>query len=420
MIPRAYQEELSDLGAKILKEHMIVYLAWEERTGKSLTGIRIAEKVAVSNVLIITKKNPKEDWLDLVEIDYKSTRNITVTTYGQAKKLNPKDYDLIILDEAHNYISSYPKPSTTWKQIQKLCKDKPIIYMSATPHAQGYSLLYHQFALSTWSPWWKESNFYNWHKHYGIPYQIEVHGKDVNKYDKVNEELVKTCIDHLFITKTRKELGFPYEPKDKLHWIELKPKTKERYNTLLTDKVLTDVPQMIIADSVMKLRTSLHMLEGGVMKVTLNKPPENTPIKVVLEKIKDATLYHCYYLLSNREKIDYIKETWGDTKELVIMYNFIPEGIKLRKAFKKAKVLQATSYAEGIDLTHIKHLVIYSQDYSTARHTQRRARQAGMSRDLGIDVNFLLVKKAVSNQVYTIVGKNKLNYVDSRFTKEKI
>jgi hypothetical protein len=422
MIPREYQTEISEQGLGILRENAMVYLAMEERTGKSLIGVMIVEAANVKKALIITKKKASEDWVNLVTADYDVIKEYAVITYGSIHKVNPDDYDIIILDEAHNYVSCYPKPSSTWDKVVKVTKGKPIIYMSATPHAQGFQMLYHQFALSTWSPWWKYSNFYNWHRTYGIPYTIQVHGKDCNKYDRCNEKLVRACVDHLFITKTRAELNFPFEPKDKLHWVELSEDTKLAYNTLLTDKVLTSTPQMIMADTEMKLRTSLHMMEGGVMKSTLPVKPSPHPelVKVTTETIEKQKLYHAYYNLPNTEKVDYIKATWGDTEDMVIMYNFIPEGIKLRKAFKHAKIAQATSFAEGVDFTHIKHLIVYSQDYSTARHTQRRARQAGFVRGSDIIVNYLLTKKGISHQVYKTVAVNKLNYVDSRFTKEKL
>jgi len=88
--------------------------------------------------------------------------------------------------------------------------------------------------------------------------------------------------------------------------------------------------------------------------------------------------------------------------------------------FKKATILQGTSNAEGIDLTHKETIIIYSQDFSTARHSQRRARQATMHRDKPIIVHFLLVKKATSAQVYKSVSINKQNFVDSVFDRIKL
>ena len=67
-----------------------------------------------------------------------------------------------------------------------------------------------------------------------------------------------------------------------------------------------------------------------------------------------------------------------------------------------------------------KYLVIYSQNWSTAQHTQRRARQANKMRKEPIVVHFLLAKKAISDQVYKMVAINKKNFVDSVFKRTKV
>jgi hypothetical protein len=166
---------------------------------------------------------------------------------------------------------------------------------------------------------------------------------------------------------------------------------------LLEDNIIELQAGLLIADTTSKLRYALHMLEGGTAKI------DGRPV-----------------ILANREKVDYILEHFGDIEDVVIMYNYIGEGIKLREIFKRAKILQATSYAEGIDLSMHKHLIIYSQDFSTAKHTQRRARQANQLRAEPIIVHYLLVKKAISAQCYTTVSLNKRNYVDSVFTRGKL
>jgi len=136
------------------------------------------------------------------------------------------------------------------------------------------------------------------------------------------------------------------------------------------------------------------MLEGGTLKINDD-----------------------YITLGNIEKVDYILTKWGDTKDIVIMYNYIEEEFKLKRYFKHARILQSTSYAEGVDLSMYKHLVVYSKDFSTARYTQRRARQANIERKDPINVHYLLVKNAVSHKAYKTVSVNKKNYVDTVFER---
>lgn len=397
MKPRDTQITMAEQGFGVLKEHAIVYLAAEERTGKTITSLLIAEKcLPVNSVLILTKKKAIDDWMKTLKAVTFLTKDYAVNNYHQAKH-EVACYDLIILDEAHNYISAAPKPSAIWKEVKKLTKEIPLIYISATPHAQGRQQLYHQFALSDWSPWAKFKTFYKWFKTYGIPTSIWISGQQRPVYTNTQAQMIIEDTEHLFVTKTRKDLGFAHEPTDKLHYIELDQSTKDLYNVLVKDRLVPIKDKMLVADTPMKLRTSLHMLEGGVAK------------------IEDD-----HITLANQEKINYIKSTWGDTNNIAIFYQYIEEGNKLRKHFRYAKILQGTSYAEGIDLSDIKHLVIYSQDFSTARHTQRRARQANFNRDQEIIVNFLLCENAISEQVYNIVSVNKQNFVDSVFNKVTI
>lgn len=418
-VPRDYQAQLALKGYQILKEHLIVYYAMEERTGKSLTAILTAELCnGVHSIGIITtakalghassRTRKAEGWKELLE-NYQTPLDIQLVTFGTAHKLNA--VDLIIIDEAHKNISAVPKPSTTQKKLRKLCKRLPLIYLSATPHAQGHQQLFHQFQLSTWSPWRKYINFYDWFKDYGVPQTQWVGGRESNIYTKTRTDKIIADTDHLFITKTRKELDFDYEPKDKVHYIALDESTKELYNRLLKDRcyIFTEDHAEIssfksrgdtfpfLADSPSKLRSALHMIEGGVIKAGPN-----------------------YITLPNSEKIEFILSEWGDNPSLAIFYNYKEEKNKLESVFKKARVLQATSYAEGVDLTDYDTLVVYSQDTSTARHTQRRARQASKHRDKEIIVHFLLVENAVSEQIYETVSINKQNFVDSRFEEKEL
>lgn len=411
MTPWPSQIEGAKKGYALLKKYAIVYFAWEERTGKSLSALLIAEEAIVIKVLIVTKKGkPYDGWQKLLDTYKPLNKLYTLTTYHQLHKLTDRDQDLIILDEAHNYISAFPKPSKIWGIVRRVTINKPIIYLSATPHAQTPAQLYHQFALSDWSPWYLYTNYKQWHSTYGIEYSKYFNGRNIPMWDRVKDTLVLNKVKHLFISQTRQEIGFEHEPEDKLHYIELRPETKKVYNRILKKRVFEWNGYTIEYDTKTKLRFGLHMFEGGTLKYTwLAFNSKGTPVKQAK-----------YFDMPNTEKIDYIKKYWGDKSTVAIMYNYIGEGIKLNKHFEYAEILQATTNAEGVDLMHIEHLIIYSQDFSTARHTQRRARQANKARTTPIVVHFLLVKKGISEEVYNTVSINKENYVDSRFEHETL
>lgn len=390
----------------ILKDFGLVYLAMEERTGKTITAICMTEEcVHVTNVLVVTTKKALEGWEETM-IKFPHSKSFTLTNYHSAHKVKGK-FQLVILDEPHKYISGYPKTSTIWANVYKLVFGLPIIYLSATPYAQGPQLLFNQFKLSEYSPWKKFKDFYEWFKFYADrDKEGQLHTKKISPtqtvidYSKIKTNEAIDSVKHLFVNYTRKQLGFEQEPEDELHFVQLSPAIKEIYNELVTKKLLafthseTGKDYLLVCDSAAKLRWALHMLEGGTLK------------------INDE-----YINLGNNEKADYIIKTWGDTKDLAIMYHFKADYLKLSKMFKNAGLFQATTYAEGVDLSHYKHLVIYSQNHSTAQHTQRRARQANMARTEEIKVHYLLTKGAISHKAYKSVSINKKNFVDTVFER---
>lgn len=395
MKPYQHQIGISSQALDILRKHMIVYLAMQERTGKTLTSILICEQTKCNNILVITKKKALVGWIDTLS-KYKHNKTYECINYESLHKCTFKP-DLVIIDEAHSNLGAYPKVGKMWKEVFKFTKGKPIIYLSATPSAQTYAQLYHQFKLSSWTPWIKYQSFYNWHKDYGIENIIYLGGRQIKQYNEVKSEKVMKDVEHLFISYTRTELGFEHEPNDILHYIDLSSEIKEYYNSLLKDRVATVTGTEVIADTVMALRTKLHQIEGSTLKQ------------------EDKNIF-----LSKIDKIDYILKTWGDSDNLVIFYQYQNELSLLKQTFKSATILQGTSFAEGVDLSMYETCVVYSMDFSTAKYTQRRARQCNMKRDTPIDFHFLLVKGAISEQVYQTVAVNRTNFVDSYFNKQEI
>ncbi len=109
MTPYAHQEELSDVALEVLRANGMVYLAMEERTGKTLTSILAVEKSQAETCLVVTKKKAKDDWEKTLKM-FKHTKDYSVINYHQVLKMDKPDaYDVVILDEAHNYITAFPK-----------------------------------------------------------------------------------------------------------------------------------------------------------------------------------------------------------------------------------------------------------------------------------------------------------------------
>lgn len=425
--PTPEQEEGAKRAAASLLTSKWHYFNWEERTGKTLTAMLACELVGYKNVLVLTKLKAIPSWTKAIKntdlqsrfyvINYEQLGKYKEYKKGRKKmrrlslSVNPDNYDAVICDEAHNYLSKFPKPSQMFYLVKVAVQDKPVLYLSATSNAQSPSQLFHQMRVSKNTPWQEYTDFYDWWREYGEEDLKRIGpNRFQESYKKVDKERVWNDLDSNVSYKKRADAGFKHEPEDVLHFVELSAETKELYNTLIKKKV-ADLPDgnQLIADSVMRERTYLHQIEGGTYLLTREEviPEKKGQTKTVREK----------HMLSNTEKIDYILKTWGDVSSLVIMFHFRAEEDKLKKAFKNAKLLQSTSNAEGVDLSMYKTLVIYSQDYSTAKHSQRRARMANINRKEEIKVHFLLVKDAISAQVYETVSVNKQNFIDAYYDR---
>lgn len=391
--PKYHQIRISKEGYEILKKNRILYLSMEERTGKSLTSILVCEKLNVENsVLIVTKKRALEDWHQLTEL-YDAKHNYVLINYESLHKLDKKSkFDVIIIDEAHHALSSYPKPSKTHKELSYWThKAGALIYLSATPSSQSYSQLFHQFSLSPYSPFKQFKNFYEWHKCYGIAVEKWISGRRIKDYSSTKNDNVWNDVKHLFISYTRKDLLFKHEPNDVIHWIGLDKKSHDMIKELDSTDCIESLNYY--AETPMQKLLAMHQIEGGTLKL-------NDGVGVNL---------------GNTEKIDYIKNHFEDSSNLVIFYQYVQEKTLLESHFKYAQILQSNAFAEGIDLSHIDTVLIYSMDFSTAKYTQRRARQCSIDREKPIDVHYLLSHNGLSKKIYKAVAINRVNFVLSYY-----
>ncbi|MFP6167258.1 hypothetical protein ACLGBX_07550, partial [Helicobacter pylori] len=189
--------------------------AMQERTGKTLTALFSAFQFNPNaKVIIYTKKRALQGWQEWIEKDEFKDKDITLINY-EANHNHKKTYDIAILDESHNYISSYPKPSITLKKIFPIVFNCHVIYCSATPCAESYSKLFHQLFLCRYSPFsYREfKSFYQWHRVYGVTCQKRINGLLVNDYSKTKEALVLATVKPYFVRAKR---NFKHEPQDLL------------------------------------------------------------------------------------------------------------------------------------------------------------------------------------------------------------
>jgi len=381
-VSQQIQDKITNLELAVLQA--------PERSGKTLATIDAIENIpGINNALWITKKAAISGIKSDLQL-YDAQKNYTVINYESIHKID-KAFDLIILDEFHYAISAYPKTPAKAKIIRERWFNTPKILISATPAPESASQWFHPLWLCAAHPFSKYKSFYKWAKAgYVTIKQRHIFGRIINDYSNAKSQVLDEVKEYL-IQLDRKELGFKYEPEIVQHYVPLSEETQSNLNKFKISRVIDDY----FADTPLKLINGLYQLECGAVKVGDE-----------------------YIDMGNREYINYIKQHWGDTKDLAIMTRWVGQRQIFKQAFKNALILSSHSHAEGIELSHIEHLVIASMDYSTARFQQRNARQASAKRQTPIKVHILMARGWVSEAVFNAVAQKHQDFKARMFLKD--
>lgn len=399
---RKYQIELSQLGAIILKELKIVYLAMEVRTGKTATALTIANNVNAKSVLFLTKKKAIQSILnDFKELDY--NYELTVIN-NESIHLIKGEYDLIISDEHHRN-GAFPKPNNGTKLIRSKYGFLPMVFLSGTPTPESYSQIFHQFWLSLNSPF-KHTNFYKWSKDYVNVKKKYLGYAEVNDYSEAKQDLIKKVTDKYMITFTQEQAGFKTEVKETILFVEMLPITYSIANKLKKHKVFEGKNDMIIADTGAKMMSKLHQLYSGT---------------IILESGNTQIL--------DMSKLCYIQDNFGINK-IAIFYKFQAEKEMIEKFYgdkicfdldtfdttNKNIALQIVSGREGISLKNADYLFYLTPDYSATSYWQSRDRLTTMDRKEN-NIFWIFAKGGIETHIYKSI-MNKKNYTLSQFKKD--
>ena len=403
---RDYQVDISEQAIAILKEFGLVYLAMQVRTGKTITSLHIASLMGARKVLFVTKKKA----ISSIQDDYDNSNclyDIDIINYESVHKAM-QDYSLIIIDEAHA-LGQYPIPSERTKELKRICEGKPVIYLSGTPSPESYAQMYHQFWVSSFSPFKEYKNFYAWHKEYGIPAKKYVYNRELADYSKVKQERIQTEMAHLMLTYTQEEAGFESLVQEVILYVPMSDKVKWAIDRIKKDKLLrTKDGQVVLADTAVKEMHKIHQICSGSVKT------------------EDGNA-----VIFDDTKASFIKERFKGQK-IAIFYKYIAEGMQLRAtfidrivddpmAFNEAGgdavfISQIQSGREGINLSTAEALVMYNIDFSAVSYWQSRARMQTKDRTEPSKVYWIFTTRGIEERIFGMV-QNKKDCTLSHFKK---
>jgi hypothetical protein len=414
---RDYQESISTDAAKMLQWLKIVYLSMEVRVGKTLTALAAAEKYGAKSVLFLTRKkaissiqqqkddDPKGDY-DKLNPSFK----LICINYERIHTLSPSyEFDLIICDEAH-CMGQFPTASERTKKLRQLCVNKPIIYLSGTPTPESYSQLYHQFFISSFSPFKDYKNFYSWAKEFVTVKKKYFYNREINDYSHADKDKIEALTRHLFISYTQAEAGFEQEVKEVVLKVQMQKGTYFLVDYLRKHRVYIGKDgQEILADTEVKLMNKIHQIFSGT----------------VITENKDSIIF-------DNTKATFIKEHFAG-KKIGIFYKFQAERIMLISVFGADRLTedpqefnqrddltffsQIQSGREGTNLSTADCLVFFNMDYASVSYWQARARLQSKDRVKEAVIYWVFAEGGIEEKIYKVV-LDKKDYTLAYFKKD--
>lgn len=395
---RDYQKDISARATSLLKKHRICYLAMECRTGKTLTALSIAQEYGAKSVLVISKVKA----LPSIRADYELLNPgyaLEAINYESAHKCTGS-YDLIILDEAHS-LGSFPKPSQRAKTIKTLAKGLPIIYLSGTPSPESYSQLYHQFWVSSFSPFRLFPNFYKWAKVYVTPSQRMINGHTINDYSGAKKEKVEAATRHLFIDYSQQEAGFEANIVENTLEVEMSQWTQMALRRLKRDKVLSWEGVDVLGETPAKLMSKLHQLSSGtvISEEGQHIITDFSKAKYVAEKFRGKKIALFYVYQSEADLLKKAFPKWTDSPE------------EFQKADDLVFLGQVRSAREGVRLDTADALIFFNLEYSYLSYEQGKNRLSSKERTAPARVYFICSNCGIERDILEAVhGKRDFTY----------
>ncbi len=402
---REYQKEIINKALPLLKKDKFVYLAMEVRTGKTLTSLGVSMLLPVQNLLFITKKKA----ISSVQDDYKllnPSYNLTTINYESLHKVDPRGWDMVVCDEAHG-LGAFPKRNKRSKTVKSLISENNpyVIFLSGTPTPESYSQMYHQVSVLNKNPFSEYKTFYKFAKKFVNIKQRKINSLLINDYSQGLDSIIDQMKPHT-ISYTQKEAGFKIKTKEHTLVVEMSELTYKLTNKLKKHLVVEGNPNIILADTPVKLMMKLHQMYSGTVKFESGESMvlDYSKAEYIYKKFKHKKIGIFYKF---KEEYNALKEVYGTQ-----LCNTLEEFCNSNKSI----ALQIVSGREGISLKDADCLVYYNIDFSATSYWQSRDRMTTKERTES-DVYWVFARGGIESEIYKAVTKKK-DYTLKHFKRD--
>lgn len=401
-----HQQDAKQEILEVLNKKKLCYLNGETRSGKTLTVLFAAEEYGAKKVIFITKKKA----ISSIESDFekaKLTYKLTVINYESVHKIEDKDFDFLIIDEAHS-LSKYAKPAKRTKEIKKRFGHLPGILMSGTPAIESYSQYFHQFWISKFSPFKEYSNFYRWADVF-VNKEIKRLGThQITDYSGAKIKEIDAIIRPYTVIMTKPEDEFTEANKNILR-IDTPKQIQALCKRLMRDRAIEGKKGYIMAETPAKLQSKVHQMYNGT--VIIEKGIDETEaiilddykVRFIAERFKGKKIAIFYYY---KAELKMLQDYFGDN---------ITTCIDEFNATDKNFALQQRT-AEGMNVSKADCLVYLSFGFSGKDFVQSLDRLTIRGRKDN-NVYFIFENGGITEKIYNRVSK-KEDFNSRQFLKD--
>jgi len=394
---RKYQQDVVKEGLEILKEHKILCLSMEVRTGKTLTSLSIADAYGAKSVLFISKKKAiTEGSIQGDYADLDPSYCIEFINYASVHKATGS-YDFVIIDESHS-LGAFPLKSKRTDKVKKICKGLPIIYLSGTFTPESYSQIYHQLYVSSFTPFAKYVNFYKFSKVFVDVYQIRIGGRMANKYERAHKDMIDGYTSKLFIKVSQKDAGFEQLIEEEILEVPIDQVQKDLIKSIKDRGFCQVNGELCIPPNGASKLSKIAQICGGTLLL------DDAEKGVVISRAKAEFIYQ--HFKGQKIAILYVYKAEGDLLRDIFKNHTSDENV-FRKDDSSTFIAQIRSAREGVDLSSADSLVMYSVDFSATSYFQGKARIQSHSRKKKANLYWVFTKGGIESHIYSAVSKKK-------------
>jgi hypothetical protein len=283
---------------------------------------------------------------------------------------------------------------------------KPIIMLSGTMSPESFSQVYHQFWISSRSPWVHYRNFYKWAHDYVNIVQRKINSLTINDYSAGIEAKIMHDIQPYMITHTQEQSGFKSKINEKVLYVKMNPVTYKICDKLMKDLVFEGSSDVILADTPAKLMQKLMQLYSGTCKLEsgLAVMIDKTKAEFIKEYFagKKIGIFYCF-----KKELDLLLSVFGDE---------ITTDLHEFQTTDKHFAGQVVSSREGISLKEADCLVFMNIQHSAVSYLQAIDRMTTMDR-LENNVYWIFAEGGIEEKIYKVV-KSKKKYTVNIFKKD--